>query len=102
MNAIFKRELRSYFSSPIGYVCIAILAALYGFFYFMVMAYGSSSYIPSVVYNTMFSFSMLVIPIITMRSMTDDQKNKTDQILLTAPVGVTAIVIGKFLASFFV
>ena len=102
MNAIFKRELRSYFSSPIGYVCIAILAALYGFFYFMVMAYGSSSYIPSVVYNTMFSFSMLVIPIITMRSMTDDQKNKTDQILLTAPVGVTAIVLGKFLACFVV
>ena len=102
MNAIFKRELRSYFSSPIGYVCIAILAALYGFFYFMVMAYGSSSYIPSVVYNTMFSFSMLVIPIITMRSMTDDQKNKTDQILLTATVGVTAIVLGKFLACFVV
>lgn len=102
MTAIFKRELRSYFSSPIGYVCIAILAALYGFFYFMVMAYGSSSYIPSIVYNTMFSFSMLVIPIITMRSLTDDQKNKTDQILLTAPVGVTGIVLGKFLACFFV
>lgn len=102
MTAIFKRELRSYFSSPIGYVCIAILAALYGFFYFMVMAYGSSSYIPSIVYNTMFSFSMLVIPIITMRSLTDDQKNKTDQILLTAPVGVTGIVLGKFLACFVV
>lgn len=102
MTAIFKRELRSYFSSPIGYVCIAILAALYGFFYFMVMAYGSSSYIPNIVYSTMFSFSMLVIPIITMRSLTDDQKNKTDQILLTAPVGVTGIVLGKFLACFVV
>ena len=102
MTAIFKRELRSYFSSPIGYVCIAILTALYGFFYFMVMAYGSSSYISNIVYNTMFSFSMLVIPIITMRSLTDDQKNKTDQILLTAPVGVTGIVLGKFFACFFV
>ncbi len=102
MKAIFKRELRSYFSSPIGYVCVAALAALYGLFYFMVMATGSSSYIPRYVYNTMFNFSMLVIPIITMKSMTDDQKNKTDQILLTAPVGVTAIVAGKFLASFFV
>lgn len=66
------------------------------------MAGGSSSFISRYVYGSMFSFSMLVIPIITMKSLTDDQKNKTDQILLTAPVGVTAIVIGKFLASLFV
>lgn len=97
MKAIFKRELRSYFNSPVGYVCIAVLAALYGLFYYQVMALGSTSYISSV-YSTMFSFCMMVIPIITMRSMTDDQKNKTDQALLTAPVGVTAIVMGKFLA----
>ena len=76
--------------------------ALYGLFYFMVMARGSSVYISSYVYGSMFNFSMLVIPVITMKSMTDDQKNKTDQILLTAPVGVTSIVLGKFLACFFV
>lgn len=97
MTAIFKRELRSYFNAPVGYVCVAVLAALYGIFYYQVMALGSSSYISSV-YGTMFNFGMMVIPIITMRSMSDDQKNKTDQALLTAPVGVTAIVAGKFLA----
>ena len=102
MKAVFKRELRSYFNSPIGYVCVAVLAALYGFFYFYVMGTGSSSYIPNIVYHTMVSYSMLVIPIITMRSLSDDQKNKTDQILLTAPVGVTSIVLGKFFASFVV
>lgn len=101
MKAIFKRELRSYFSSPVGYVCIAALTALYGFFYYQVMALGSSSYISSV-YGTMFSYCMIVIPVITMKSMSDDQKNKTDQALLTAPVGVTGIVLGKFLACFFV
>lgn len=101
MKAIFKRELRSYFNAPVGYVCIAALAALYGYFYYQVMALGSTGYISNV-YNTMFSFSMIVIPIITMRSMTDDQKNKTDQALLTAPVSVTAIVTGKFLACWFV
>lgn len=101
MRAIFKRELRSYFNSPVGYVCVAALAALYGFFYFQVMAMGSTSYISSV-YGAMFSFCMIVIPVITMRSMSDDQKNKTDQALLTAPVSVTGIVLGKFFASFFV
>ena len=60
---------------------------------------GSTSYIPDV-YSTMFMWCMMIIPIITMRSMTDDRKNKTDQALLTAPVGVTGIVMGKFLAAF--
>ena len=101
MKAVFKRELRSYFASPIGYVCVAALLALYGFYYFQVMMMGSTSYITSA-YNAMFTFCMMIIPIITMRSMTDDRKNKTDQALLTAPVGTLSIVIGKFLSSFFV
>lgn len=101
MKAIFKRELRSYFSAPVGYVCIAVIAALYGWLYFQVMVSGSTGYISNV-YSYMFSYGMMVIPIITMRSMSDDQKNKTDQALLTAPVGVTSIVMGKFLACFFV
>ena len=101
MKAIFKREVRSYFSSPVGYVCVSVLMALYGFWYYKAMLTSSSSYISSV-FGTMFSFSMMIIPIITMRSMCDDQKNKTDQALLTAPVGVTAIVLGKFFACCFV
>lgn len=101
MKAIFKREVRSYFNSPVGYVCVAALMALYGFYYYQAMALGSSGYIPSV-FGAMFSFCMMIIPIITMRSMSDDQKNKTDQALLTAPVGVGSIVLGKFLACFFV
>ena len=99
MITILKREMRSYFSSPIGYVCIAVLCALFGFYYYWAMLMGSTSYIPDV-YSTMFMWCMMIIPIITMRSMTDDRKNKTDQALLTAPVGVTGIVMGKFLAAF--
>lgn len=99
MKAIFKRELKAYFNSPVGYVCVAAILALYGFYYYQVMAIGSSSYISSV-YSVMFSFCMMIIPIITMKSMSDDQKNKTDQALLTAPVGTVSIVIGKFLAAF--
>lgn len=99
MKAIFKRELKAYFASPVGYVVVAALFALYAFFFFQVMAMGSSSYIGDV-YSTMFMFSMMIMPIITMRSMSDERKNKTDQALLTAPVSVTGIVLGKFLAAF--
>ncbi len=97
MKAIYKREMRAFFNAPVGYVCVAVLIALYGFMYLQVMAMGSTSVIGSV-YSTMFTFGMMIIPIITMRSMSDDQKNKTDQALLTAPVGVGSIVLGKFLA----
>ena len=99
MKAIFKREVRSYFNSPVGYVCVAALMALYGFYYYQAMLMGSSSYIAQV-FGTLFTFSMMIIPIITMRSFSEERKNKTDQALLTAPVSVTGIVWGKFTAAF--
>lgn len=99
MKAVFKREMKAYFASPVGYVVVAALLALYGFFYYQVMMTASSSYIGEV-FTTMFMFSMMIMPIITMRSMSDERKNKTDQALLTAPVSVLSIVLGKFLAAF--
>ena len=99
MTAIFKRELKSYFASPVGYVVVAALAALYGFFYYQVMLTGASAYI-SEVYSSLYMFGMMIIPIITMKTMSEDRKNKTDQALLTAPISVTAIVMGKFLSAF--
>ncbi|MCY1714671.1 ABC transporter permease subunit [Caproiciproducens galactitolivorans] len=98
MKAIAKRELKAYFTSPIGYACVAILLALYGYYFYQVMMLRSSYYIQSV-YSTMFIWSMMVIPIITMRSFSEEMRNRTDQALLTAPVGVTSIVAGKFLAA---
>lgn len=99
MKVVFKRELCSYFYSPIGYVCIAAITALYGFFYYQVMMTGSSSYVTAV-YSMLFSFDMMIIPILTMRSMAEEKRNHTDQALLTAPVDVIRIVSGKFGACF--
>lgn len=98
MSAVTRRELKSYFYSPVGYVCVGVLMLLYGYYFYQVMMLGSSSYIANV-YGTMFVWSMMFIPIITMRSFSEEIKNKTDQALLTAPVGVTSIVMGKFLAA---
>ncbi len=100
MFAIFKRELKSYFNSPIGYVVLAVLLLLFGYFYYTVLIYGISQYIATSVYGNMFTMCMMIIPIITMKSLSEDKKNKTDQALITAPVGVTSIVLGKFLAAF--
>jgi len=99
MFAIAKRDFKSYFSSPIGYVCVAVVLAFFGYFYYQVLSVGSSAYVGTV-YSVMFTWCMMVIPIITMRSFSEERKNKTDQALITAPVSVTSIVMGKFLAAF--
>lgn len=99
MFAIAKRDFKSYFSSLIGYVCVAVVLAFFGYFYYQVLSVGSSSYIGTV-YSVMFTWCMMVIPIITMRSFSEERKNKTDQALITAPVSVTSIVLGKFFAAF--
>lgn len=98
MRAILRRELKSYFLSPIGYVCVGAILFLFGLFYYTVMQMGSSYYISSV-FSTMFNWNMIIIPIITMRTFSEERKNKTDQALITAPISVTGIVWGKFLAA---
>lgn len=99
MRAITKKELRSYFLSPIGYVVIGAILFLFGYYYYQVMRLQMSSYVPNV-YGTMFIWCMMIIPIITMRSFSEEMRNRTDQALLTASVGVMSIVFGKFLAAF--
>lgn len=97
MLAIFKRELKSYFNTMTGFVVLAFLVAIIGV-YFMVMnlTYGYPYFSYSLYCITM--VFLILIPVLTMRSFAEDRKNKTDQLLLTAPVTLTKIVLGKFLA----
>lgn len=101
MKAICSRELRSWFQAPLGYVFVAAITALYGFFYYQVMMSGSSSYVTAV-YTMLFSFDMMLIPILTMRSLAEEKRNHTDQALLTAPVSVLQIIAGKYAACFII
>ncbi len=97
MLAIFKREFKAYFSTPIGYI---VLAAFYFFtgLYFSVMY---SSGIPQVemVVSEMLTVTIFIMPIITMRLMSEDRRQKVDQALFTAPVKLISIVLGKFFAA---
>lgn len=98
MLAILKKELKTYFSSPIGYIFIAVLFFFGGQSFAMVVQ-NSSTYL-AYVFNSIFSIVIFLIPILTMRLMSEDKKLKTDQLLLTSPVNISGIVIGKFLAAF--
>ncbi len=99
MFAIFKREFRAYFTSPLGYVFLAIFYAFSGlFFYIFSLSVGSTDI--SSVFLMMFMVLMVFVPLLTMRLLSEDKKQKTDQLTLTAPVSLLSIVIGKFLAAY--
>ena len=98
MVAILKRELNAYFSSAIGYIFLAVFYAFAGFYFFLSNVLSNTTDMRSF-FSSMFSVIMFLIPILTMRLMSEDKKLRTDQALLTAPVGLYSIVLGKYLSA---
>ncbi len=99
MSAIWKRELRSYLKSPVGYVYLFLYLIIAGTCFSL---FNLASYSSEVSYYFYFScyIMILVVPILTMKLFPEERKNKTDQILITAPVSITKIVLGKFFAAY--
>lgn len=97
MTAVYKRELRSYLTSMIGYIFIFFVLLLTGIYF---SAYQLSAAYPKFEYTlSALTFVFLIsVPILTMRVLAEERKQKTDQLLLTAPVSVEKIVMGKYLA----
>lgn len=98
MNAIFRRELRAFFTNPIGYVVLAVLFAVSGFFFFTYNLNGGTADL-SYLYSSLFSVVLLSLPFLTMRLFSEEKRQKTDQALLTAPTSLTGIVLGKYFAT---
>ena len=97
MTAIFKRELRSYFHGMLGYVLTAFLLASSGIYFLALnLGYGLTDFGYYTLYRTI--FMLLYIPVLTMRSLAEERRSRTDQLLLTSPVPVWGIVLGKFFA----
>ena len=99
MKAIFKREFKSYFTTPIGYIVLAVMMIAHGWAFADIYKAGSPdiSYVFTSFLSTMAIF--VLIPILTMRSMSEDRRQKVDQVLITSPVSLYSIVMGKFLAT---
>lgn len=97
MKAIYKREVSSYFNSMIGWIFVAVLTVFIGIYFFAYNLFQGYPYFSLSLGSSLFIF-MVVVPILTMRSMADERHTKTDQLLLTAPVSVTAVVLGKYFA----
>ena len=118
--AIFKKEIKTYFTSPIAYVAITVFLVLIGFFFYSLiwwfnsqslqMAQNQYSYqqlnINQMVYSPLFQnmsiILLLMIPLLTMRLFSEEKKINTDELLYTCPISINQIILGKYFASLFV
>ncbi|MEI6602461.1 MAG: ABC-2 transporter permease [Clostridia bacterium] len=101
MFAVFKREVGAYFKSPIAYVLIGIFVFISSLlFFFMNMSTSNSEFNETL--QNMGIILVFLMPLLTMRILAEDRKNGSEVLLITSPVSLTSVVIGKYLASFFV
>lgn len=99
MGAIFKRELSSYFNSAIAYIVMAVFFGFSGLF-FVVTCFENNISTLSYTFSNMFVIIVFLIPIITMKTFSEEKHQRTDQALLTSPTSLFEVVMGKFLGAF--
>ncbi len=98
MLAVIKKELKTYFYSPVGYVFIGLFLLMFSiFFYVDVFKYQSANF--EYIFYSGATILTFIVPILTMRSIAEERKNGTEQLLLTSPLSITKLVLGKFIAA---
>lgn len=102
MWAIIKKEFRSYYLSPVGYVVTGILLAIFGLFFYLTAISTSSVDLGGLYYYTAFYGIIITAPILTMRMFSEERKSGTEQLILTSPVSISGIVFGKLIAALIV
>ena len=99
MWAVFKKELKSYFLSPIGYIVIGVLLFVFSRFFYLTAVKMGTVDLASLYYYTAVYGLIIVVPLLTMRMFAEERKSGTEQLILTSPVGMGGVVFGKFLAA---
>ena len=99
MWAVYKKELKSYFLSPIGYIVIGILLLVCSVFFYLTTVESGSVDLGALYFYVALYGLIITVPILTMRMFAEERKTGTEQLILTTPVGITGVVFGKFLAA---
>ena len=98
MFAVIKKEFKSYFYSPVGYVFIGLFLIMFSiFFYVDVFQYQSTNF--EYIFYSGATILTFIVPILTMRAIAEERKTSTEQLLLTSPLSITKVVLGKFIAA---
>jgi len=98
MLAVFRREIKAYFASPIGFVFVGFFILIAAVFFAISNLLSGNPNFTGVLGSLTFVFLFLV-PILTMRLLTEETRQRTDQLLITSPLSITGIVMGKYLAA---
>ncbi len=98
MKAVFEREFKSYFQNVTGYIFIAFLLLFAGIYTMAINLNNGSPKFEYVLRNMSFIF-LIIVPVLTMRVIAEEKRQKTDQLLYALPVSTTKIVLGKYLAK---
>ncbi len=98
MLSIWKRELQGYFFTPVGYVFMGVFLLLSSVIFFLTIMQTRSSDLLTFI-GTMSYLWMLLCPVLTMRLLAEEKQRRTDQLLLTSPVSLPGVVLGKYLAA---
>ena len=99
MSAIYKKELKSYFLSPIGYIAIGLFLFVFSSFFYLTTIMSGGYDMGNLYFNTARYGLLIIVPIITMRTFAEERKNGTEQLLLTSPRTITEIVLAKFFSA---
>ena len=99
MLAIYKREMKAYFITPLGYVFLGVFLLVSGFVFCFTTLYQLTSDLTEY-FSTMLLCFIILLPLLTMKLFTEEKRARTEQLLLTAPVSVVSIVGAKFLAAY--
>lgn len=98
MFAVIKKEFKSYFYSPVGYVFIGLFLIMFSiFFYVDVFQYQRTNF--EYIFYSGATILTFLVPILTMRAIAEERKTGTEQLLLTSPLSITKVVLGKFIAA---
>lgn len=99
MWAVIKKEFKTYFLSPIGYVFIGLFLAMFSILFYITTVYQGAVTFQYVFYYSVMYSIVFIIPLLTMRMFAEERKNGTEQLLVTSPRSMIAITLGKFLAA---
>ncbi len=99
MLAIYKKEMRTYFTTPLGYVFIAAFLAVSGFVFAFSTFQSQTSDLAGYFQIMIFGY-IVIIPMLTMRSFSEERRTRTEQLLMTSPVSITSMILAKFFAAF--
>lgn len=98
MLAVIKKEFKTYFCSPVGYVFIGLFLIMFSiFFYVDVFQYQSTNF--EYIFYSGATILTFIVPILTMRTIAEERKTGTEQLILTSPLSITKVVLGKFIAA---